>query len=118
MLEPTHQTLGHGTGKYSDKQSQGASRKSAGAFSVYKSNNLVRPGFANKPSNAKGYDQFQAKTTNVLEEMMALVHHQTDQTNLMQFKQLKNLSDNFEESLKQVINERHRSMGETQQIRH
>ena len=78
MLEPTHQTLGHGTGKYSDKQSQGASRKSAGASSVYKSNNLVRPGFANKPSNAKGYDQFQAKTTNVLEEMMAVVHYETD----------------------------------------
>lgn len=36
----------------------------------------------------------------------------------MQFKQLKNLSDNFEESLRQVIKERHRSMGETQQIRH
>ena len=69
VLEPTHHAADNVTGKNSDKLSQAPSRKSAGAFSTDKSNHVVRPGFANKPSRAKGYDQFQGKTTNVLEEM-------------------------------------------------
>lgn len=56
VLEPTHRTLDTG-GKNSDKVSQAASRKSAGGFSsIYRSNNLARPGFANKPSKDIGYD--------------------------------------------------------------
>lgn len=107
VLEPTIQTIdNNNTIKNSEKISQIVARKSAGGFSSYKSNNTMRPGLANKSSKAKGYDQFQGKTTNVLEEMQFVVLSDIRQSKTHQFKQLQRLTYNFEESLKQIIYDR------------
>lgn len=106
---------GRGTvqNKNTDKVLQSGNRKSTSTFSLYKNSNLVRPGFSNKSSKSKGYDQFQGKTMNILEEMQLLVRAEIQHKKLLKSQQLARIAHDFEESLKQVIYERLRGTDST-----